>query len=439
MMRSAAKTILRGIFGLAAAFAIFGVNTAHADDCPGNPDALGTSRTLVVDPTEHPRVGTMQYHETLPLHDHEVVLTFDDGPLPAHSNKVLATLAAECVKATFFTIGHMAQQYPDGVRRLRAAGHTIGTHSENHPLSFNRMPIERAMQEINDGIDHTAAALGDPSDVAPFFRIPGLLRADGVESYLVSRGIMVWSADFPADDWRHISSARVLQLALTRLEAHRKGILLLHDIQARTAAMLPTLLRQLKARGYHIVHVVVATPDLPKTPTEPQDWLMHPDAEIVAGWPAVPRFVYTETAAMAAPGIIGTDYAGVSLRPIARPLTAQRDHFAVYTVPLPPEPFWPEPTPISTISISALPVPDRSIFDMPNLPGADFWIGASRSQHAGATSTAGLASRKATRAVVVRRPHRRTPVTRTLASGAARRSTRTAQAAIATPSGRVQR
>src|SRR5256885_6771342 len=67
---------------------------AIAADCPGHPDALGTSRTLVVDPTAHPLIGTMQYRETLPLDDGEVVLTFDDGPLPKYSNQILDILAA---------------------------------------------------------------------------------------------------------------------------------------------------------------------------------------------------------------------------------------------------------------------------------------------------------------------------------------------------------
>src|ERR1039458_2003371 len=73
---------------------------ALAADCPGHPDALGTSRTLVVDPREHRLLGTMQYRETLPLADHEVVLTFDDGPLPRNSNRILDILASQCVKAT---------------------------------------------------------------------------------------------------------------------------------------------------------------------------------------------------------------------------------------------------------------------------------------------------------------------------------------------------
>src|SRR3954454_7487629 len=114
----------------------FPAQQAFAADCPGHPDALGTSRTLVVDPKQHPRIGTMQYAETLPLRDHEVVLTFDDGPLPRNSNKILAILASQCVKATFFAIGRMAQAYPAVVRKLVEAGHSVGPHSQNHPLTM---------------------------------------------------------------------------------------------------------------------------------------------------------------------------------------------------------------------------------------------------------------------------------------------------------------
>ena len=195
------------------------VQAASAADCPGHPDALGTSRTLVVDPREHPRIGTMQYAETLPLADHEVVLTFDDGPLPRNSNQVLDILASQCVKATFFTIGRMAQAYPEGVRKLRDAGHSIGTHTQDHPRGMKRMPVERARQEIDEGIASVKAALGDDAALAPFFRIPGLSRADGVEDYLASQGIQIWSADFLADDWRHISSSRVYDFAMKRAEA----------------------------------------------------------------------------------------------------------------------------------------------------------------------------------------------------------------------------
>jgi peptidoglycan/xylan/chitin deacetylase (PgdA/CDA1 family) len=310
-------------------------SAASAGNCPGHPDALGTSRTLVVDPREHPRIGTMQYRETLPLKEHEVVLTFDDGPLPKYSNQVLQILADECIKATFFIIGGQAKANPEGVRKLVAAGHTVGTHSMTHPLTFDRMPAEKFEAEINGGIEWTSAAMTDPSQLAPFFRIPGLMRAEGVENYLISRGIQVWSADFPADDWRHISSDRVYQLAIQRLEAKGKGILLLHDIQARTVAALPKIIRDLKARGYRIVHVVPATADRPATPTTPVEWLLHPPTETtpIARWPQVPNFVFTQTATLPAPLL-----ADLSTQSVQQPrspgrITAQADVASTLAAP----------------------------------------------------------------------------------------------------------
>ncbi len=107
-----------------------------AASCPGNPDALGTSRVLTITPAEFSRIGTMQYKQTLPLNDHEVVLTFDDGPIPPYSNIILDTLESQCVKATYFMVGEMAQAYPAIVRRIYNAGMTIGTHSQTHPFRF---------------------------------------------------------------------------------------------------------------------------------------------------------------------------------------------------------------------------------------------------------------------------------------------------------------
>jgi peptidoglycan/xylan/chitin deacetylase (PgdA/CDA1 family) len=332
---------------------------ASVADCPGHPDALGTSRTLVVDPREHPMIGTMQYRETLPLADHEVVLTFDDGPLPKYSNQILAILAAQCVKATFFTIGRQANANPEGVRKLIAAGHTVATHSQNHPLTFQKMPIEKFKPEIDDGIASTLAALGgDSSKLAPFFRIPGLLRAQGVEEYLASKGIQVWSADFPADDWRHIPPARVYDLAIKRLEAKGKGILLLHDIQPRTVAALPRILNELKARGYRIVHVVPATPELPATPTEPQQWLLHPPSENVAisRWPKIPNFASVGASTLAAPVLSDLDWRDAEALEHAR---------HTHGIPLPRQAPWPQPQ-LTNLSVApTLPVPAASVFKIP--------------------------------------------------------------------------
>jgi peptidoglycan/xylan/chitin deacetylase (PgdA/CDA1 family) len=364
------NTPLRAILCAAFGFGLLTCATlqnAAAADCPGNPDALGTSRTLVVDPREHPRIGTMQYDETLPLRDHEVVLSFDDGPLPRNSDQVLAILAAQCIKASFFLIGEQARAFPEGVRKLRDAGHTIGTHTQTHPLTMNKMPIERARAEIDDGIASVKAALGPDADksLAPFFRIPGLMRAEAVEDYLASQGIQTWSADFPADDWRHISSSRVYDLAIQRIEAKGKGILLLHDIQARTVAALPRILATLKERGYHIVHVVPATPELPATPTEPQQWQQHPTSENVATthWPKIPNLVLADADQLPAPAFSYFDGSGAELL-----LSADAGHRA-RGIPLPQEAPWPRDwlVPVAS-SADALAVPARTVFELPELP-----------------------------------------------------------------------
>jgi peptidoglycan-N-acetylglucosamine deacetylase len=335
---------------------------SQAAECQGNPDALGTSRTLVVDPREHPRIGSMQYAETLPLDDREVVLTFDDGPLPRASNAVLDILARECVKATFFVVGRMAREFPDGVRKLRDAGHTIGTHSQNHPLNFQHRSISQAQQEVDEGIAATLAALnGDTTALAPFFRVPGLLRADAVESYLASQGIQTWSADFPADDWRHISADQVFKLAMSRLEAKGKGILLLHDIQPRTVAALPRMLSEMKSRGYRIVHVVPATPERLKTATEPRQWRLHPTSEEIAliRWPNAPRFVFMPHEMLPGPSIADL---GLQADSLAWPGAGRRHSRGV---PLPKLAPWPRLTPFAKPAAATLPVPEGSLFSIP--------------------------------------------------------------------------
>jgi len=261
---------------------MIGIDAAGAAECPAG--AMGVSRTIVVDPSEHVRLGAMQYNESLPLKDREVVLTFDDGPLPPYTSRVLDTLASECVKATFFLVGRMVRGYPTIARRIYNEGHTVANHSQSHPFTFHKMSVDQASQEIEDGFASLRWALGEPKAVAPFFRIPGLLRQSSVEQYLAAHNYMTWSVDFAADDWTHINAQEITRRAISRIEARGKGILLLHDIQPATALAFPEILKELKARGFKIVHVVPATPDRPKTVTEPELWAVRhtPEPKI---WP----------------------------------------------------------------------------------------------------------------------------------------------------------
>ena len=96
---------------------LFVTLAAPAAECASK-DVLGTSRVLVVDPATSPRVGLKSFPQTLPLQDHEVVLTFDDDPWPATTSRVLAALAHECVLATFLMIGKPASEHPELVRRM---------------------------------------------------------------------------------------------------------------------------------------------------------------------------------------------------------------------------------------------------------------------------------------------------------------------------------
>src|SRR5262245_11294104 len=187
---------------LGVAFALMCGAAAAESPCPGNPHALGVSRELVVSAADYSRLGRMQYRQSLPLADREVVLTFDDGPLPPYTDRVLEILKSECVKATFFLVGRHARANPAAVRRIYNAGHTVGTHSQNHPLLT--MSARRAEHEIDDGIASVTAALGDAGVLAPFFRIPGLQRTSGIEAAAKARALVVWSSDTLADDWRRI-------------------------------------------------------------------------------------------------------------------------------------------------------------------------------------------------------------------------------------------
>jgi peptidoglycan/xylan/chitin deacetylase (PgdA/CDA1 family) len=237
------------------------ITVAQAADC-SNKDALGTSRILAVDAATTPRVGLKSFPQTLPLEDHEVVLTFDDGPWPPTTPKVLAALARECVHATFFLIGKPASEHPDLVRRIAAGGHTVGTHTWLH-RSLAQIKPDEAVEEIDHGISAVETALhggGATKPIAPFFRFPGFESTPATLDLLQSRGIVVFGADLWASDWNPMTPAQELKLLTDRLEVARKGIILLHDPKGHTAAMLPAFLRYLKENHYHVVHLVPATP-----------------------------------------------------------------------------------------------------------------------------------------------------------------------------------
>jgi peptidoglycan/xylan/chitin deacetylase (PgdA/CDA1 family) len=240
---------------------------AHAADCPRK-GALGTSRVMAVDAAIWPRIGSRDFHRSLPLRDHEVVLTFDDGPWPATTPWVLRTLARECVRATFFLIGKPASEFPAIVRAIAAQGHSIGHHTLMH-FSLRQMPYADAVREIDRGIAEVEMAehgIETTTPSTPFFRFPGFESTDATLDFLQSRGISVFSADLLANDWIRMTPTQELDLLVKRLKLVNRGMILLHDPQRDTAEMLPALLRYLKHHNYHVVHLVPAKRDEEATP-----------------------------------------------------------------------------------------------------------------------------------------------------------------------------
>lgn len=237
----------------------------RAEGCPGTGGGLGVSRIVEVDASSGPLYGDIsrQAREETFLGPKEVVLTFDDGPMPWITKSILDTLDRYCTKATFFSVGRMALAYPATVRDVLDRGHTLGGHTHTHPLNIARLPFERASDEIERGFAAIALAAGRP--IAPFFRFPGLSDSPALLAHLQARGIATFTVDVVSNDSYIGDAARLARLTLERIEARRGGILLFHDIKASTAKALPQILGELKSRGYRVVHLRAKTPLEPRT------------------------------------------------------------------------------------------------------------------------------------------------------------------------------
>ena len=164
------------------------------------------------------------------------------------------------MRATFFLLGRNAAAHPQFARRALAEGHSVGHHSYSHPL-LDRIPIAKAEAEIDRGIAADEFALYGTqrtTPTTPFFRFPGFASNRILLDRMNERGLLVFGADVWASDWVAMTPDQELRLILSRIEQVGRGIVLFHDTKAQTARMLPAFLRELKMRGYSIVHVIPA-------------------------------------------------------------------------------------------------------------------------------------------------------------------------------------
>ena len=174
-----------------------------------------------------------------------------------HADGASRRCTDNCIKATFFEIGEHATWHPELSKMVAAAGMTIGSHTWSHKdLAKNpyASDIEQAKQEIEMGVSAVHMAVDGP--IAPFFRFPDLQQPPDLMTYLGTRNIATFSTDIDSFDFKMRKPEEVIKSVMTKLAKNGKGILLMHDFQHATAEAMPELLRQLKAGGYKIVHMV---------------------------------------------------------------------------------------------------------------------------------------------------------------------------------------
>lgn len=252
-MRSTQKVMLAVVTATMASVSL--ASCADADEtCPAG--ALGVSRAIEVDTTGGPWFGAPNGDPNF-LAPGEVVLSFDDGPSPNDTRKVLSALAKECTKATFFMVGQMAARHPEMVKEVAEQGHTIGTHTWSH-ANLARLSLPQVTQQIEATFDEVQRS--SPEPVAPFFRYPYLSSSPLTVDYLKSRNIGQFAIDIDSSDWRVRSSKAVITRVMAGLRRKGRGIILMHDIHPWTADALPQLLSELKAGGYKVVQLKPQTP-----------------------------------------------------------------------------------------------------------------------------------------------------------------------------------
>ena len=261
MRTAVAMALAISISAGATAWAETGAGAAGAQAC-NNPNALGVSRVVEIDTTGGPGFGFEHFKAYDFLKDHEVVLTFDDGPWPGNTPRVLKALADQCTKALFFPIGKHAGWHPEILKRVLAEGHTVGSHTWSHK-DLSKLTSDEATAEIEKGIAAVSIALGN-RPIAPFFRFPALRNPPEMMKYLGDRNIGVFSTDLDSFDFKIHKPEQVIKSVMTKLDKKGKGIVLMHDFQRGTSEALPELLKRLKDGGYKVVQIVGKTPTEPK-------------------------------------------------------------------------------------------------------------------------------------------------------------------------------
>lgn len=190
----------------------------------------------------------------------EVIISFDDGPSDLYTESILRSLKEVNAKVIFFHMGKNVRLNPEIVKKVAADGHAVGTHSMTHAClgtssacrktNGRVFSFDDAVTEIKGGHQAVYDVLGW---VDPFFRFPYGESSPELKNFLRnnSAGEFYWSID--SEDWKAQPNETMLKKTLAQLDARGRGMVLFHDIQRKTAEIMPQFLRELYNRGYSVV------------------------------------------------------------------------------------------------------------------------------------------------------------------------------------------
>ena len=222
------------------------------------PGGMGLTRIVEIDTTGGPGFGFEHFKQYDFLRDKEVVLTFDDGPWPGNTPAVLKALTDECLKATFFEIGEHATWHPEITKQVIAAGMTVGTHTCRIRIWRATRTPRISSRPKRKSRWATARCTWPPAGESS--RRSSVSRPSSIHHSCCR----IWPSAISgcsrptstSRDFKLHKPEDVIKSVMSQLEKHGKGIILMHDFKRHTAEALPELIRQLKAGGYEIVHMV---------------------------------------------------------------------------------------------------------------------------------------------------------------------------------------
>ncbi len=182
--------------------------------------------------------------------DNSIAITFDDGPHPQLTPKLLDLLKDRGIKATFYVVGKNVEAYPEITKRIVDEGHELGNHTWNHP-ALTKIGAAKVKSEM----DRTTAIISKTTGVTPATMRPpyGATNASLNKKLDEEYGmkVILWSVD--PQDWKYRNAERVASQLIENTKPG--GILLAHDIHASTIAAMPRTLDALTAKGFKFVTV----------------------------------------------------------------------------------------------------------------------------------------------------------------------------------------